>query len=100
MEQEIEARSRWVEEREMHRRKRYHLKAGGIVEVVKPMHNSEFCRFCTRLRMTSNGDLKPCLMRSDNHVGVAPLLRGETRREDLVDAFEEATARREPFWRK
>jgi len=99
LEASLEARSTRVVEREMQRRRQYHLEEGGIVEVVRPMHNSDFCRWCTRLRLTSDGCLKPCLMRGDNHVEAVSLLRNGGSREDLVAAFKEAVSRREPYWR-
>ena len=98
LEEQLAARSQSLVEREMHRRKQYHLKGGGIVEVVRPMHNSEFCAYCTRLRMTSDGHLKPCLMRDDNHIEAVSLMRDGSR-EELVEAFKEAVAAREPFWK-
>ena len=99
VEEMLEARSVEVQERALHRRRRYQLKGGGIVEVVRPMHNSQFCRFCTRLRVTSDGRLKPCLMRDDNLVEAVSILRQGEPREMLVDAFSKAVARREPYWR-
>jgi cyclic pyranopterin phosphate synthase len=98
LEEELEALSERVEERELHRRRRYHLRGGGLVEVVRPMHNSRFCAHCTRLRVTSDGHLKPCLMRDDNHVEAISLLRNGGTREDLKAAFREAVARRKPYW--
>ena len=38
--------------------------------MVRPVHNTEFCAFCNRLRVTSDGKLKPCLMRADNHIDI------------------------------
>ncbi len=98
LKEQLASRSQSIVEREMHRRKQYHLKGGGIVEVVRPMHNSEFCAYCTRLRMTSDGHLKPCLMREDNHLEAVSLMRNGGR-EELVEAFKEAVAAREPFWK-
>jgi cyclic pyranopterin phosphate synthase len=81
----------------MHARRKY-LLPEGEVEFVRPMHNSEFCMHCTRLRLTPDGYLKPCLLRSDNLVDLLSHLRaGET--EKARAAFEEAIARREPFFR-
>lgn len=100
IEQELEARAVSTVEREMHRRRQYHLEGGAVVEVVRPMHNSKFCDYCTRLRMTSDGCLKPCLMRDDNHVEAVSLLRKGASRDDLVAAFNEAVARRRPYWSK
>ncbi|WGI18033.1 GTP 3',8-cyclase MoaA [Methanonatronarchaeum sp. AMET-Sl] len=56
-----------IKTRKMHHRKKYYIKNAEI-EVVRPMHNTEFCENCTRLRVTSCGEFKPCLMREDNHV--------------------------------
>ncbi len=99
-EEELEARSERVVVRELHRRKQYHLKGGGIVEVVRPMHNSHFCEYCTRIRMTSDGHLKPCLMREDNHVEAVQCLRLGGSEVALADAFREAVASREPYWKE
>jgi cyclic pyranopterin phosphate synthase len=99
LEEELAARSERIVERKLHRRKQYWLRGGGAVEVVRPMHNSEFCSNCTRLRLTSDGHLKPCLMREDNHVEAVQRFR-QGGVEALVDAFREAVALREPYWRK
>ena len=87
-----------VEEQEMHRRKRYTLTDGAKVEIVRPIHNTVFCANCNRLRLTSDGFLKPCLMRADNLVPMVQLLRRGASKEELVDAFQLATSRRAPYW--
>jgi len=87
-----------VEEQVMHRRKRYTLSDGATVEIVRPIHNTVFCANCNRLRLTSDGRLKPCLMRGDNHVPLVQLLRRGASKEELVDAFRLATGRRAPYW--
>ncbi len=79
----------------MHARRKY-IVDGAEVEVVNPMHNSDFCVGCTRLRLTSDGHLKPCLMRNDNLVDVlTPLRSGDlaVAREDFVRAM----SLREPY---
>jgi cyclic pyranopterin phosphate synthase len=81
----------------MHARKRYILPKGEV-EVVKPMHNSEFCMHCTRLRLTHDGYLKPCLMRNDNLVDVLSRLR-EGSADGVRKAFKEAILRREPHFK-
>lgn len=81
----------------MQARKRY-LLPEGEVEIVRPMHNSEFCAHCTRLRLTPDGYLKPCLMRNDNLVDVlSPLRAGDL--EGVHKAFAGAVARREPYFK-
>jgi cyclic pyranopterin phosphate synthase len=93
LESDLESRSRVIMTRRMHHRKKYCLN-GSEVEVVRPLHNTEFCRYCNRLRVTSDGKLKPCLLRTDNHVDI----RGK-QGEDLEEAFRVAVRRREPFYR-
>jgi cyclic pyranopterin phosphate synthase len=83
-----------VRTREMHRRKKYFLD-GAEVEVVRPMDNTEFCANCTRLRVTSDGKIKPCLLRSDNLVEI-----GTCDCERIEELLQEANARREPYFGK
>lgn len=84
--------------RGVHRRPRYILPEGVEVELVKPMHNPDFCRYCDRLRVTSRGELKPCLLRYDNHVDVASALRNGANEEYIKKLFLEAIARRKPYF--
>ena len=99
VEEMLAERSERIVEREMHRRKIYYLRNGAQVEVVRPMHNSTFCKYCTRLRVTSDGKLKACLMRDDNHVPFVSLMRRGASHEEVVAAFKEAVRRREPYWK-
>jgi GTP 3',8-cyclase len=92
LEDNLASRSKQIITRRMHHRKKYCLD-GAEVEVVRPLHNTEFCAFCNRLRVTSDGKLKPCLLRTDNHVDI----RGKSGKE-LEDLFIEAVRRREPFY--
>jgi cyclic pyranopterin phosphate synthase len=92
IEDRIAAMADRVETRRMHHRKKYFVR-GAEVEVVRPLHNTEFCAYCNRLRLTSDGKLKPCLLRSDNLVDV----RGR-HGAALEDAFREAVRRREPYF--
>ena len=99
IEEMLEKRSEKVVEREMHLRKIIHLRDGGRVEVVRPMHNSKFCAYCTRIRVTSDGKLKSCLMRDDNHVPFVSLMREGASQQEILEAFKKAVDRRIPFWR-
>jgi cyclic pyranopterin phosphate synthase len=99
LEERLAAEAVSVVERDIHRRKQYRLAGGAVVEVVRPMHNTMFCRYCTRLRVTSDGRLKPCLMRDDNLIELVSHIRRGEPGEALVGAFREATSRREPYWR-
>jgi len=80
----------------MHNRHVYHL-PDVTVEVVHPTENREFCAHCTRIRITSNGMLKTCLMRNDNLIDIlTPLRRGATD-DELKSFFLQANQIREPF---
>ncbi len=68
------------------------------VEVVRPLENSEFCARCTRLRLTSDGFLKPCLMVLDNLVDVLTALRKGASDDELKAYFVEAVKRRKPYF--
>jgi len=93
VEDELAARSKQIITRRMHHRKKYCLD-GAEVEVVRPLHNTEFCAFCNRLRVTSDGKLKPCLLRTDNHIDI----RGKSGTE-LKELFKKAVSLREPFYK-
>jgi len=68
------------------------------VEVVHPIENSEFCARCTRLRVTSDGFLKPCLMVTDNLVDVLTPLREGASDDELRELFKVAVLRRKPYF--
>jgi GTP 3',8-cyclase len=92
LENTLASKSKQIVTRRMHHRKKYCLD-GAEVEVVRPLHNTEFCAYCNRLRVTSDGKLKPCLLRTDNHIDI----RGKSGKE-LEDLFVEAVRRRKPFY--
>jgi len=69
------------------------------VEVIRPIENTEFCANCTRIRVTSDGKLKPCLMRKDNLVDLLTPLRNGADDKKLTETFIEAVKRREPYYK-
>jgi cyclic pyranopterin phosphate synthase len=89
----LASRASQVLTRRMHHRKKYCLD-GAEVEIVRPLHNTEFCAYCNRLRVTSDGKLKPCLLRTDNHITI----RGKKGAE-LEALFRKAVEQREPFFK-
>ncbi len=102
IEEDLERRAITVTQRSLHGRKQYTIPLGKTtvqVEVVKPQHNQSFCQRCTRLRVTSDGKLKPCFLRQDNLVEVRSLLSGESSSELINEALEQATRLREPYWK-
>jgi cyclic pyranopterin phosphate synthase len=80
----------------MHNRRIYYL-LDVTVEVVHPIENRDFCMHCTRLRVTSDGKLKPCLMRNDNVVDVLTPMRRGASDEELKELFMLVNQRREPY---
>lgn len=86
---------------ELHRRRRYKIRANGgfvTVEVVRPMHNTEFCANCTRIRMSSDGKLKPCLLDPNGEVDVLTSMSQGASDQQLRELFLEAIRRRRPYW--
>lgn len=86
---------------ELHRRRRYHIENNGsqvTVEVVRPMHNTEFCANCTRIRMSSDGKVKPCLMDKSGAVDLLTPLRQGASDADLAELYLKCVANRRPYW--
>ncbi|MFB6280928.1 MAG: GTP 3',8-cyclase MoaA [Haloferacaceae archaeon] len=81
-----------VERREMHDRRRYWID-GGMVEIVDPVENPEFCASCGRVRVTHEGYLKGCLNRNDD---LRPM--GEMSRAEIREAFREVVDSRVPYY--
>ncbi|KAA8922245.1 GTP 3',8-cyclase MoaA [Thermoplasma sp.] len=98
IEDDIKRRSIGVEYNDLHNRPRYLMKNDhGIVKVefVKPQRNPDFCAHCTRLRITSRGEFKTCLMRSDTNIP----FKGVSDEEKLKELFKMAVSLREPYWK-
>jgi len=89
-----------VEHREMHDRRRYWVSpdgadetATGMVEIVDPVENEEFCANCHRVRVTHEGYLKGCLNRNDDLRSM-----GEMTRAEMREAFREVVENRVPYY--
>jgi len=81
----------------MQDRKKYYID-GGEIEVVKPMDNTEFCENCTRLRITPEGKIKPCLLRNDNLTDLLIPIRNKKSEKELEKIFIEGIYKREPYY--
>ncbi|MFC7154744.1 GTP 3',8-cyclase MoaA [Halomarina halobia] len=81
-----------IEQRDMHDRRRYWID-GGMVEVVDPVGNEDFCANCHRVRVTHEGYLKGCLNRNDD---LRPM--GEMTREEIREAFVDVVHDRVPYY--
>lgn len=93
VEDELKSKASSIKTRELQRRKKYFVD-GVEVEVVHPIDNTEFCANCSRLRITSDGKLKGCLLRDDNLV---PVERADE--EHILAQLKLAMKYREPFYR-
>ena len=96
-EQMLKQKAVTVEKRPfMHNRLIYHL-PNVTVEVVHPIENTDFCMHCTRMRVTSDGKLKPCLMRNDNLTDILTAMRQGANDEQIKQLFIQANSLREPY---
>lgn len=83
--------------REMQGRPKYYFKDGGVMEVIRPMHNSVFCAKCPRIRLTWDGKLKPCLLTNDV-IDVSTALKKGASKSELKKLIETCIAARKPFF--
>jgi len=89
----LESKASSIKERAMHRRKKYCID-GVEVELVRPIDNTRFCANCSRLRVTSDGKLKTCLLSNNALVDVNNKEPGE-----IAELLKLAVAKREPFYK-
>ena len=66
---------------------------GAEVELVRPIDNSLFCANCNRLRVTSDGKLKGCLLSNDNLISIAG-----ASEEEMHELLERSVAMRKPYY--
>ena len=99
IEKEIAEISDRVKVREfMQDRKKYFI-GDGEIEIVRPIENTQFCQNCTRLRLTPEGQIKPCLLRNDNLIDIITPLREGKSEEELKKIFIKGVNKREPFYK-
>ncbi|MFZ2071932.1 MAG: GTP 3',8-cyclase MoaA [Halobacteriota archaeon] len=92
IEAELKSRSSAIKTRRLQHRRKYFVD-GVEVEVVHPVDNTEFCANCSRLRITSDGQIKPCLLRNDNLVPIERVDEGH-----IISRLKLAMKYREPFF--
>lgn len=68
-----------------------------LVEVVHPVENTEFCAYCNRIRLTSDGTLKPCLMKNGNKIMINDILKSGDHSQ-LVKAYLRSIMQRKPYY--
>jgi len=99
IEEKLKKRALEVRTREDMQNRRVYFLPKLKVEAIHPIENTEFCAHCTRIRVTSDGKLKPCLMRNDNLVDILTPMRKGADDEELTSLFLEAVKRREPYYK-
>jgi cyclic pyranopterin phosphate synthase len=86
-----------IENRDMHDRTRYYVGEddgeAGMVEIVDPVENEDFCANCHRVRVTHEGYLKGCLNRNDDLRSM-----GEMTKPEIREAFREVVHNRVPYY--
>jgi cyclic pyranopterin phosphate synthase len=85
--------------REFMQKRRVYVLPKVKVELIRPIENTEFCANCTRIRVTSDGKIKPCLMRTDNLVDMLEPMRNGADDKKLAEIFVEAVKKREPYYK-
>jgi cyclic pyranopterin phosphate synthase len=88
----LRARASEIITRRMHRRKKYMID-GAEVELVRPIDNSLFCANCNRLRVTSDGKLKGCLLSNDNLISIS-----DASEEEMHKLLARSVAMRKPYY--
>jgi cyclic pyranopterin phosphate synthase len=86
-----------VETRRYMQSRRIYYLPNATVEVVHPIENNDFCTRCTRLRVTSDGKLKPCLMRNNNLIDILTPMRNGAKDQELIELFKLANQERRPY---
>ncbi len=86
-----------IQRKFMQNRKKYVIR-GAEVEIVHPMHNTGFCKNCTRMRITSDGKFKPCLMRNNNLIDFLTPMRAGAGDDELKKLFLEVVKKRKPYF--
>jgi cyclic pyranopterin phosphate synthase len=101
LDREVSRVSLQTEVSHLHNRPRYLVQGdkGSLrLEIVRPINNPDFCAACHRIRLTSFGSLKGCLMTNAGLVDLLPSLRQGANPKDLVPYFEEVIRTRRPFF--
>lgn len=99
IEQKLEKLALETKVRKFMQKRRVYVLPKVKVELIRPIENTEFCTNCTRIRVTSDGKLKPCLMRKDNLVDLLTPIRNGADDRKLAELFIEAIKKREPYYK-
>ncbi len=100
VEAQLKERSSFVFVRDLQKRPQYTLHNGVKVEIVKPIHNAEFCMADNRIRITHDGKFRPCLLRSNGTIDFLNSMRAGCPDQEIAAQFMKAVWQREPYYRK
>lgn len=98
---EAAAKAISTEHNRLHDRPRYTFLSQGrpvTIELVRPVENPDFCMACRRLRVTSDGRLKGCLMTNEGLLDLRAALDAPDPVAALLPLFQEAIRIRRPFF--
>ncbi len=84
-----------VEFRNLQHRKLVFYKNGASIEVIKP--SAEFCANCTKIRVTAEGKIKPCLMKTGTNFDLLSMLREGRPADEIKALVLEAIQARAPY---
>ncbi|MCE4617102.1 MAG: GTP 3',8-cyclase MoaA [Desulfurococcales archaeon] len=89
--------------KDLHNRPIYILDNNVKVEIVRPYNNWRFCMGCTRIRISPEGFLYPCINWHGPRIGLLDKLREPGTREEKVlrvmEAIERTNMLREPYFK-
>jgi cyclic pyranopterin phosphate synthase len=98
IESDLEEQSEAVAFNDLHLRRRYALRDGARVEVVRPMWNAPFCARCFRIRLQADGRLRPCLLSSEGLVDILGPIRRGAGDAEVRGIVERLIRGRVPYW--
>lgn len=86
--------------RSMHGRMKYIVPIEDMkceVEFVRPLHNTEFCMHCTRIRINSDGKVIPCIMRYDEGIDILRYINSHKWINDAKKEIWKVVEKRVPY---
>ncbi len=80
----------------MQNRRVYSLQGGGRIETV--VNGPDACAHCTKIRLTADGQIKPCLMRNDQNVDLLTLLHNGASDIEIKEVIRRVIQTSKPFF--
>ncbi len=80
----------------MQNRRVYFLKDGCRIETV--VTGPDACAHCTKIRLTADGQIKPCLLRNDENVDLLSMLRNGASDDEIKAVIRQVVQTRKPYY--